>query len=95
MLNELIISRNSAAVAYHGELLVTALNMPILVSATFALGLTMADIFGMIFILAVFSVGIACREVLRSYAKPVPEDIRENPQHLHFNLRLTGNYYLK
>ena len=55
----------------------------------------MAYIFGMIFILAVFSVGIACREVLRSYAKPVPEDIGENPQRLHFNLRLTGNYYLK
>lgn len=62
MLNELIISIHPSAAAAHGELLATSLYlpivMPILTLATSALGLTMAYVFGMIFALAIFSVGI-------------------------------------
>lgn len=62
MLNELIIRIHPSAAAAHGELLATALYlpivMPILTLATSALGLTMAYVFGMIFALAIFSVGI-------------------------------------
>lgn len=62
MLNELIIRIRPSAAAAHGELLATALYlpivMPILTLATSALGLTMAYVFGMFFALAIFSVGI-------------------------------------
>lgn len=62
MLNELIIRIRPSAAAAHGELLATALYlpivMPILILATSALGLTMAYVFGMFFALAIFSVGI-------------------------------------
>lgn len=67
MLNELMISKDSRTAAFHGELLATALYMPIvmpvLVLATSALGLTMAYAFGMIFALGIFSVGITLAEV--------------------------------
>ena len=67
LLNELIISRHSAAAEYHGELLATALYMPIvmpiLVLATSALGLSMAYVFGMIVSLAIFSVGITLAQM--------------------------------
>ena len=66
MVNELVISKYPEASAYHGELLATALYMPIimpvLVLATSALGLTMAYVFGMIFALGIFSVGITLAE---------------------------------
>ena len=62
MLNELIISICPGAATAHGELLAAALYlpivMPILTLATSALGLTMAYVFGMIFALAIFGVGI-------------------------------------
>ena len=67
MFNELIVSKNQNAAHYHGELLATALYMPIvmpiLALATSALGLTMAYVFGMIFALAIFSVGITLADV--------------------------------
>ncbi len=67
MVNELIISKKPAAAQYHGELLAAALYlpivMPILVLTTSALGLTMAYVFGMIFALAIFGVGITLAEV--------------------------------
>ena len=60
--NELLITIHPDADGYHGELLATALYlpiiMPILVLATSALGLTMAYVFGMIFALGLYSVGI-------------------------------------
>lgn len=61
MLNELIITKKPNTVEAHGELLATALYlpilMPILTLATSALGLTMAYVFGMLFALGIFSVG--------------------------------------
>lgn len=67
LLNELIISNDRSAAAYHGELLATALYMPIvmpiLVLATSALGLTTAYLFAMIFAQAIFSVGITLVEI--------------------------------
>ncbi len=66
MVNELIVSKKPAAARYHGELLATALYMPlvmpILVLATSALGLTMAPVFGMIFMLGIFNAGIFLAE---------------------------------
>ena len=63
MANELLINRFPAFAACHGELLATALYMPILMPilalAVSALGLTMAYVFGMIFALGIFGVGIA------------------------------------
>lgn len=60
--NEVVISMHSDAAECHGELLATALYMPIimpiLVLATSALGLTMAYVFGMIFALGIFGVGV-------------------------------------
>jgi tellurite resistance protein TehA-like permease len=48
---------------FHGELLATALYFPIvipvIVLATSALGLTMAYVYGLVFALAIFAVGIA------------------------------------
>lgn len=62
MANEVLITLRPEVAEYHGELLATALYMPIimpiLVLATSALGLTMAYVFGMIFALGVFSMGI-------------------------------------
>ena len=75
MVNELVISKNSGAAACHGELLATALYMPIimpvLVLATSALGLAMAYVFGMIFALGIFSVGITLAEVKWGKCTPV------------------------
>lgn len=54
--------QKTGAAQYHAELLVTAVCMPIVMPvlslATSALGLTMAYVFGLIFALAIFSVGI-------------------------------------
>lgn len=62
MINELVISKKPEAAGFHGELLATALYMPIimpvLVLATSALGLTMAYVFGLIFALGIYAVGI-------------------------------------
>lgn len=62
MIHELLISLKPKIAAYGGGLLITALYMPImmpvLVLATSALGLTMAYVFGMIFAMAIFNVGI-------------------------------------
>lgn len=75
MANELLISKAPGAAGYHGELLATALYMPIvmpvLVLATSALGLTMAYVFGMIFALGIFSVGITLAEVKWRWLTPV------------------------
>ena len=75
MVNELVISLRPEAAEYHGELLATALYMPIimpvLVLATSALGLTMAYVFGMIFALGIFSVGITLAEVKWGKLTPV------------------------
>ena len=73
LLNELWITvagkKDAGAAQYHAELLATAVCMPIVMPvlslATSALGLTMAYVFGLIFALAIFSVGI----YLASYFK--------------------------
>ena len=63
--NELLITciKKTDVSAFHGELLVTALYfpviIPIIVLATSALGLTMAYVYGAVFALAVFDLGIA------------------------------------
>lgn len=63
MVNELLVSRYPKLEDCHGELLAAALYMPILMPilalAVSALGLTMAYVFGMIFALGIFGVGIA------------------------------------
>lgn len=64
LINELLITlvKKTDASQYHGELLASALYlpivMPVLVLATSALGLTMAYVFGLIFALTVFDAGI-------------------------------------
>ncbi len=54
---------------YHGELLATALYFPIvipvIVLATSALGLTMAYVYGVVFALAIFDIGIAMTPVCK------------------------------
>ena len=70
MANEVLISIRPSAADYHGELLATALYMPIimpiLVLAASALGLTMAYVFGMIFALGIFSAAITLAGVKHS-----------------------------
>lgn len=57
--------------AFHGELLITALYFPIVVPviflATSALGLTMAYVYGLVFALAVFAVGVALTPLMRYF----------------------------
>ncbi|MBQ9948247.1 MAG: M28 family peptidase [Oscillospiraceae bacterium] len=61
MINELCISFKSELADLHGELLATALYLPlivpIIVLATSALGLSMAYVFGLLFALAIYGVG--------------------------------------
>lgn len=61
--NELFVGSKTVRAMYRGELLVTALYlplvMPILVLATSALGLTMAWVCALVFALGIFAVGIA------------------------------------
>lgn len=77
LVNELIITlvKKIDASKFHGELLVTAIYlpivMPVLVLATTALGLTMAYIFGILFATTVFAVGSALAPVLKG-KKTVP-----------------------
>jgi hypothetical protein len=65
MVNELLINDLLTVKfeSFHGELLATALYFPIvipvIVLATSALGLTMAYVYGLVFALAIFAVGIA------------------------------------
>lgn len=67
LINELVVTVSKHD--FHGELLATALYMPlimpILVLATSALGLTMAYVFGLIFALAIFAVGICVAPLCR------------------------------
>ena len=76
MANELVISLRPGADACRGSLLATALYlpilMPILVLAVSALGLTMAYVFGMIFALGIFAVGIALSEHRPGRAAALP-----------------------
>lgn len=71
LINELIITcvKKTDAAKFHGELLVTAIYMPIvmpvLVLATTALGLTMAYVFGILFAMAVFAVSSVLAPVLK------------------------------
>ena len=62
MVNELVVTLKPKAADFHGEILATALYMPIimpvLVLATSALGLTMAYVFGLIFALGIFPAGV-------------------------------------
>ena len=68
MANELCISLKSDLADFHGELLVTALYLPlvvpIIVLATSALGLSMAYVFALLFALTIYGVssciGILC-----------------------------------
>ena len=57
--------------AFHGELLITALYFPLIVPviflATSALGLTMAYVYGLVFALAVFAVGVALTPLMRYF----------------------------
>ena len=63
-LNELLVTciKKVDFAKYHGELLVTALYFPVVISvivlATSALGLTMAYVYGLVFALAIFDLGI-------------------------------------
>ncbi len=61
MINELFITLKSEVADFHGELLATALYLPlivpIIVLATSALGLSMAYVFGLLFALAIYGVG--------------------------------------
>lgn len=65
LLNELLITviKKTDFSDYHGELLATALYFPIVIPvlflATSALGMTMAYVYGLVFALAIFSVGVA------------------------------------
>ncbi|MBQ8185878.1 MAG: M28 family peptidase [Clostridia bacterium] len=69
MLNELLVTcvKKTDIAAYHGELLATALYFPIvipvIVLAVTALGLTMAYVYGLVFAIAVFGIGIAISPV--------------------------------
>lgn len=71
LINELVITcvKKTDMSDCHGELLVTAIYlpivMPVLVLATTALGLTMAYLFGVLFAVAVFAVGAALAPVLK------------------------------
>ena len=73
--HELIVTIRPDAADAHGELLAAALYMPvimpILVLATSALGLTMAYVFGMIFSLGIFAVGIALADRKANPVSPV------------------------
>ena len=65
MINELLITclKQTKFENFHGELLATALSLPIVIPviflATSALGLSMAYVYGLVFALAIFAVGIA------------------------------------
>ena len=71
LVNELLITcvKKTDVSKYHGELLVTAIYlpivMPVLVLATTALGLTMAYIFGILFAMTVFAVSNVLAPVLK------------------------------
>ena len=84
LVNELVITlvKKINAAAYHGEILVTALYFPIVIPiiflATSALGMTMAYVYGLVFALALFAVGIcitplcqrfSVRSVIRMFRK--------------------------
>lgn len=65
MINELLITclKQTRFENFHGELLATSLSLPIVIPviflATSALGLSMAYVYGLVFALAIFAVGIA------------------------------------
>ncbi len=65
MINELLITclKQTKFENFHGELLATALSLPIVIPviflATSALGLSMAYVYGLVFALAIFAIGIA------------------------------------
>lgn len=65
MINELLITclKQTKFENFHGELLATALSLPIVIPviflATSALGLSMAYVYGLVFALVIFAVGIA------------------------------------
>lgn len=71
--NELAVTlvRKFDFAAFHGELLITALYFPLIVPviflATSALGLTMAYVYGLVFALAVFAVGVALTPLMRYF----------------------------
>ncbi len=71
--NELMITliKKFDFAAFRGELLITALYFPLIVPviflATSALGLTMAYVYGLVFALAVFAVGVAITPLLRYF----------------------------
>lgn len=77
LVNEVLVTavRKVDIAAYHGELLATALYLPIvipvIVLATSALGLTMAYVYGLVFALAVFGVGICAAPVCQWRKSPV------------------------
>lgn len=81
LVNEVLVTalKNVDFAAYHGELLATALYFPIvipvIVLATSALGLTMAYVYGLVFALAIFGVGISmvpvCKWLSRGKKTPV------------------------
>ena len=74
MANELAVTliKKFDFAAFHGELLVTALYFPLIVPviflATSALGLTMAYVYGLVFALAVFAVGVAMTPLMRYFS---------------------------
>lgn len=84
LVNELVITlvKKVDVADYHGEILVTALYFPIVIPiiflATSALGMTMAYVYGLVFALALFAVGIcitplcqrfSVRSVIRMFRK--------------------------
>lgn len=93
MINELLITclKNTKFENFHGELLATALYFPIvipvIVLATSALGLTMAYVYGLVFALAIFAVGIAltpaCEHIsLRAIIKKTKVSSAEGALHI-------------
>ena len=74
MVNELAVTliKKFDFSAFHGELLVTALYFPLIVPviflATSALGLTMAYVYGLVFALALFAVGVAITPLMRYFS---------------------------
>ena len=74
MINELIITINKKTdfSKYHIDLLATAFNLPIVIPiiflATSALGLTMAYVYGLVFALAIFNVGVAITPICKYFS---------------------------
>ena len=74
LVNELMITliKKTDFADYHGELLATALYFPIVIPviflATSALGMTMAYVYGLVFALALFAVGVCITPLCEKFS---------------------------